>query len=110
MLLDNLVLQCDDKRPSMLASTHITFDAVGMDRRRSLRLQQRGGTQNSIPDAPEESLPQNPLQKEVILDLLVCVEGQLQAKVDQSRQESMFIVSNNREKSKQLYAKKKVEA
>ena len=27
-----------------------------------------------MPDAPKESLPQNPLQKEVILDLYVCVE------------------------------------
>ena len=34
----------------------------------------------------------------------------LQAKVDQSRQESMSIVSNNREKSKQAYAERKVEA
>ena len=27
-----------------------------------------------MPDAPEESLPQNPLQKEVILALPICVE------------------------------------
>ena len=27
-----------------------------------------------MPDAPEESLPENPLQKEIIFDLLVCVE------------------------------------
>ena len=58
----------------MSMSTHITHDAVGMDRRRSSRLQQRGGTQNSISDAPEESLLQNPLQKNVILDLYICVE------------------------------------
>ena len=38
VLLTDLVLQCGHKRPSILASTHITFDAVGMDRRRNLRL------------------------------------------------------------------------
>ena len=74
MLLHNLVPQCGDKRPSRLASTHITFDAVGMDRRWSTRLQQRGWTQSSISDAPEESLPQNLFKKEVILDLPICVE------------------------------------
>ena len=74
MLLNNLVPQCEDKRPSMLASTHITFDAVEIDRRRRLRLQQQGGSQSSMLNAPEESLPQNTLQKEVILDLHVCVE------------------------------------
>ena len=58
----------------MLASTHITFDAVEIDRRRRLRLQQQGGSQSSMLNAPEESLPQNTLQKEVILDLHVFVE------------------------------------
>ena len=38
VFLTNLVLQCGDKRPSMLTSAHITFDAVEMDRRKSLRL------------------------------------------------------------------------
>ena len=73
MLLKNLVPQCGDKRPSMLASTHITFNAVRMDRHRSLHLQ-RGGMQSSMPDAPEESLLQNPLQKEVIIALPICAE------------------------------------
>ena len=58
----------------MLASMHITFNAVRMDRRRSMRLQQRAGTQSSMPDAPKESLPQNSLRKEVILDLHVFLE------------------------------------
>ena len=39
VLLANIVSQCGDRRSSMLALTHITFDAVEMDRRGSLRLQ-----------------------------------------------------------------------